>query len=283
MPAVTVRVPASISNLGPGFDCLGMALRLYNLITVERMRRAQGVPQILDAAAKIFFKQARIRPFGFSCVVRENVPRTRGLGSSATVRLGLIYGLNQLAGDPVSRDLLFELCAELEGHPDNAAPACYGGFTVARSKQVQHFNVSSRLKCILLVPDHEIKTSAARKILPNRIDRADAVRSCGDACAITAAFVSRNYQSLRGNFSDAFHQPFRSRLIPYLPRVIAAAEGRGALGAFLSGSGSSIAALTVDKSAEIARRMARAIGNVPARTIILSADNHGATVTEHKP
>ena len=132
-------------------------------------------------------------------------------------------------------------------------------------------------------PDHEIKTSAARKILPNRIDRANAVRSSGDACAITAAFVSRNYQSLRGNFADAFHQPFRSRLIPYLPRVIAAAEGAGALGAFLSGSGSSIAALTVDKSGEIARRMARALGRIPARTIVLSADNHGAAVTEHKP
>jgi len=283
MSAVTVRVPASISNLGPGFDCLGMALRLYNLITVERMVRAQGVPQVLDAAAKVFFKQARIRPFGFSCVVRENVPRARGLGSSATVRVGLMHGLNRLAGDPVSRDLLFELCAELEGHPDNAAPACYGGFTVARSKQVQRFNVSPRLKCVVLIPDHEIKTSAARKILPNRIDRANAVRSSGDACAITAAFVSRNYQSLRGNFADAFHQPFRSRLMPYLPRVIAAAERAGALGAFLSGSGSSIAALTVDKSGEIARRMARALGRIPARTIVLSADNHGAAVTEHKP
>ena len=283
MSAVTVRVPASISNLGPGFDCLGMALRRYNLITVERMVRAQGVPQVLDAAAKVFFKQARIRPFGFSCVVRENVPRARGLGSSATVRVGLMHGLNRLAGDPVSRDLLFELCAELEGHPDNAAPACYGGFTVARSKQVQRFNVSPRLKCVVLIPDHEIKTSAARKILPNRIDRANAVRSSGDACAITAAFVSRNYQSLRGNFADAFHQPFRSRLMPYLPRVIAAAERAGALGAFLSGSGSSIAALTVDKSGEIARRMARALGRIPARTIVLSADNHGAAVTEHKP
>jgi len=282
MSAVTVRVPASISNLGPGFDCLGMALRLYNLITVEQMVRAQGVPQVLDVAAKVFFKQAHIRPFGFSCVVRENVPRARGLGSSATVRVGLMHGLNRLAGDPVSRDLLFELCAELEGHPDNAAPACYGGFTVARSKQVQRFDVSPRLKCVVLIPDHEIKTSAARKILPNRIDRANAVRSSGDACAITAAFVSRNYQSLRGNFADAFHQPFRSRLIPYLSRVIAEAERAGALGAFLSGSGSSIAALTVDKSGEIARRMVGAIGRIPARTIVLSADNHGAVVTEHK-
>jgi homoserine kinase len=260
-----------------------MALRLYNRITVERLDQAQRLPDVLNAAARFFFKQARIRPFPFACRVHEAVPRARGLGSSATVRIGVMCGLNRLAGDPVSRENLFQLCAELEGHPDNAAPACFGGFTVARSKLVQRFNVLPRLKCIVLIPDHEIKTSAARKILPNRIGRTDAVRSCGDACAITAAFVSRNYQNLWGKFGDAFHQPFRTKLIPYLPKVIAAAEGAGALGAFLSGSGSSIAALTLEQPREISRRMAAAIGKVPARIIILSADNHGATLTQHKP
>jgi homoserine kinase len=282
MSAVTVRVPASISNLGPGFDCLGMALRLYNRITVERTSRPQSMPEVLDAAANVFFKQARLRPFSFSCRVRESLPRARGLGSSATVRLGLMCGLNRLASDPVSRDVLFQLCAELEGHPDNAAPACYGGFTVARPALVQRFKVSPRLKCVVLIPDHEIKTSAARKILPNRIDRTSAVRSCGDACAITAAFVSRDYGAMRRNFADAFHQPFRAKLIPYLNPVIAAAEGAGALGAFLSGSGSSIAALTLENPVAIGRRMAGAIGKVPARTVILTADNHGATLTQHK-
>src|SRR5437762_2162002 len=141
MSRVSVRVPATISNLGPGFDCLGMALRLYNVIRVERVVKSDTVSEVLDAAAKVFFKRAAIRPFGFSYSVEENVPRARGLGSSATVRLGLMCALNRLAGEPVSRDLLFQLCAELEGHPDNAAPACYGGFTVARTKLVQRFIV----------------------------------------------------------------------------------------------------------------------------------------------
>ena len=283
MSAVTVRVPASISNLGPGFDCLGMALRLYNRITVERTVRKQPVAEVLDVAAKVFFKQARIRPFPFACRIQENVPRARGLGSSATVRIGLMCGLNGLAGDAVSRENLFRLCAELEGHPDNAAPACYGGFTVARSHSVQRFNVSPRLKCILLIPDHEIKTSAARKILPNRINRIAAVRSSGDACAITAAFVSRNYERLCGNFVDGFHQPFRTRLMPYLPKVIGAAERAGALGAFLSGSGSTIAALALENTDTISRRMVGAIGKLPAKTLVVAADNHGATLTQHKP
>ena len=276
MHRVTVRVPASISNLGPGFDCLGMALRLYNLITVERMVRAQDVPQVLDAAAKVFFKQARIRPFGFSCVVRENVPRARGLGSSATVRVGLMHGLNRLAGDPVSRDLLFELCAELEGHPDNAAPAVFGGFTVAGSKNVQRFHVSPTLSFVLLIPDFEIKTTAARTILPSRIAHAATVESCANACAITAAFASGNYLNLRGAFRDQLHQPYRQKLIPFLQGVIAAAESAGALGAFLSGSGSTIAAVTLHSPKKIAEAMKRAAESTSARTVITGADNRGA-------
>jgi homoserine kinase len=282
MNSVTVRVPASISNLGPGFDCLGMALRLYNLVTVERAAKRQPMPPVLDAAARLFFRQSHTRPFSFSCSVRENVPRGRGLGSSATVRLGLMYGLNRLAGGSFGRELLFELCAELEGHPDNAGPASFGGFTVARAEAVQRFDVSPRLKCVLLIPDHEVKTSEARRILPHRIVRTNAVRSCGDACAITAAFVSRNYRALRGHFADELHQPFRSKLIPYLNRVIAAAERAGALGAFLSGSGSSIAALTLERPREIANAMIRAVGKIPAKSVILSADNHGAAITQHK-
>ena len=279
---VTVRVPASVSNLGPGFDCLGVALRLYNSFTASRSAERQRLPAVFDQAADIFFRRARIRPFAFSFSVTEKIPRARGLGSSATVRLGLLHALNRLAGDPLDRETLFRICAELEGHPDNAAPASYGGFTVARSHGVQHFDVSSRLKFVLIIPDHEVSTSAARKILPNRIERVNAVKSCGDACAITAAFVSRDYRMLKDNFGDAFHQPFRTKLVPYLPGVIAAAENAGALGAFLSGSGSTIAAITLESSDAIARSMRRAVGKTNSGAMVLSADNHGVRITQHK-
>lgn len=279
---VTVRVPASVSNLGPGFDCLGVALRLYNSVTASRSAQRQRLPMVFDEAADLFFSKARIRRFTFSYSVTEKVPRARGLGSSATVRLGLLHGLNRLAGDPLDRESLFRICAELEGHPDNAAPASYGGFTVARSHGVQRFDVSSQLKFVLIIPDHEVATSAARKILPNRIERVNAVKSCGDACAITAAFVSRDYPMLKGNFGDAFHQPFRTKLVPYLPRVIAAAGNSGALGAFLSGSGSTIAAITLKSADAIAGSMRRAAGKIHSSAIVLSADNHGVRITQHK-
>jgi homoserine kinase len=282
MLAVTVRVPASVSNLGPGFDCLGVALRLYNFVKVERVNQRGALPPVLDDAAKLFFKHAPIRRFPFACSIKEQVPRSRGLGSSATVRVGLLHGLNRLAGSPLDRDALFRLAADLEGHPDNAAPASFGGFTVARADTVQRFEVATRLKFVVLVPEHEISTANARRILPTRIIRAKAVKSAGDACAITAAFVSREYESLRGHFADEFHQPFRAKLVPYLPRVTNSAEHAGALGAFLSGSGSSIAALTLTGPEKIGRAMRQAIGQMPGRIVVLSADNQGARITRQK-
>jgi len=290
MQQVTVRVPASTSNLGPGYDCLGVALRLYNSLTIARSKISRiSHPRIVAEAAERFFKQTRRRAFSFSYSIVEQIPRGRGLGSSATVRLGVLIGLNRLAGGTLDRVSLFRLCAELEGHPDNAAPASFGGFTVvqssadtsfARGKRhrwaaVQRFDVASRLYFVLLVPEFEIETARARKILPSKISRIAAVQNCANACAVTAAFASRDYANMRGFFSDNLHQPFRAKLVRFLPRVIAAAERAGALGAFLSGSGSVIAAMTLQTPQKIATAMARAAAT-SADTIITRADNRGA-------
>ena len=292
MQQVTVRVPASTSNLGPGYDCLGVALRLCNSVTVGRGNAARSChPRIVSDAAETFFKQTRSRAFSFSYSIVERVPRCRGLGSSATVRLGILLGLNHLSGKPLDRLAVFRLCAEAEGHPDNAAPAIFGGFTVVQgsasvsrahaerktSVTVQRFDVAPRLYFVLLVPDFEIETARARKILPPKISRVAAVENCANACALTAAFVSRDYEELRGSFSDNLHQPFRAKLIQFLPGVIKAAERAGALGAFLSGSGSAITAITLKAPENIATAMTRAAA-VPAHTIITHADNRGAQV-----
>jgi homoserine kinase len=290
MQQVTVRVPASTSNLGPGYDCLGIALRLYNSVTVIRdgMEQSSHLRIVSDAAERFFKKTCR-RPFSFSYSIVERVPRLRGLGSSATVRLGVLLGLNRLTGDPLDRFSFFNLCAELEGHPDNAAPASFGGFTVVGSARytvratqrsaptVQRFDVSPRLYFVLLIPELEIQTSKARRILPKQVSRVAAVENCANACATTAAFASGDYEKMRGTFSDNLHQPFRAKLIRFLPRVIGAAERAGALGAFLSGSGSAIAAVTLEAPEKIATAMARA-ANCPAHTIITHADNCGARV-----
>jgi homoserine kinase len=286
MQEITVRVPASTSNLGPGFDCLGVALRIYNDVTVARRASRQHLhPRIVSDAADRFFKQSRRRAFPFSCSVTENIPRSRGLGSSATIRLGTLLALNRLSGNPLDRFTIFRLCTELEGHPDNAAPETLGGFTIVSGSRgqpnahpaVQRFAVSPQLHFVLFIPDLEIRTSRARNVLPSKISHIAAVENCANACALTAALVSHDYQKLRGAFADHLHQLFRAKLIPFLPCVIAAAEKAGALGAFLSGSGSTIAAVTLNSSKKIAAAMARA-AKIPGRTIITHADNRGAYV-----
>jgi homoserine kinase len=277
MEKITVQVPASTSNLGPGFDCLGVALRLYNLVTIVRGDKGRS-SRLVNEAARLFFKESRARSFPFLCEIQGDVPSSRGLGGSATIRLGVLHGLNRLAGNPLDRRSIFRLGAQLEGHPDNAAPASFGGFTVVRGENVQRFEVDPRLFFILLIPDFEIETARARKVLPPKIKRTDAVENCANACAIAAAFASRDYEKLRGAFADRLHQPFRQKLIPFLPRVIVAAEKTGALGAFLSGSGSTIAAVTLQSPKKVASAMLRAAGSTSAQTIITTADNHGVSL-----
>jgi homoserine kinase len=252
-------------------------------------------PRIVSEAADQFFKQARRRAFSFSCSIVERIPRSRGLGSSATIRLGVLLALNRLSGNSLDQLKIFQLCAELEGHPDNAAPATFGGFTVVQSSAtsiaqgkrdarptIQRFAISPRLHFVLLVPDLEIQTPRARNVLPSKISHAEAVENCANACALTAALASRNYEKLRGVFADCLHQPFRVKLVAFLPGVVVAAEKAGALGAFLSGSGSTICAITLQDRDRIAAAMKRAAGSISSRVIITRADNHGARVlTSH--
>ena len=277
--SVTIRVPGSTSNLGPGFDCLGVALRLYNSITVRRADESPRQEKIVAQAADLFFKRAKRRRFAFSCSANEKIPRCRGLGSSATIRLGILHGLNELAARSLDRRSIFHLAAELEGHPDNAAPCSFGGFTVARGQNFQRFEVAPRLEFVLMIPDFEISTPAARKILPPKISRIAAVQSAGNAAAITAAFAFGDYEKLRGAFTDGLHQPFRKKLIPCLPRVIAAAEKAGALGAFLSGSGSTICAVTLRNPRKVAAAMQRA-AKTSSQMVITTADNRGVQIRQ---
>ena len=286
MKTVTVKVPGSTSNLGPGFDCLGVALAVYNRVTVTNhpppANAGVEASEMATEAAHLFFASSKHEPFAFGCRVAGDVPMSRGLGSSVTLRLGLLTGLNVLCGSPLTRQTLFELCAELEGHPDNAAPAQFGGFTVAAAEggaSALRFAVSARLRFVLLIPDFEVRTEEARRLLPLEIPRRAAVASSARACRITAAFAARRYDALRGAFADtAFHEPHRLPLIPFLPDVVSAACNAGALGGFLSGSGSTIACLTQEDPQAVAQAMQTAVGQAASRTIITRADNLGARV-----
>jgi homoserine kinase len=273
---VTIRVPASTSNLGPGFDCLGVALRLYTSVTLCRGRGS--APAMATETAREFFDILRRPIVPFSCAIESDVPVARGLGSSAALRLGVLHALNVLSGVHLSRKDLFVLCSTLEGHPDNAAAASFGGFNAVRDLKAQRFDVSPGLHFVLLVPDLKIETKKARRLFPAKIPRSAAIMSSNNVAAIVAAFASGNYKNLRGAFRDGLHQPYRKPLIPFLRDVIASAEDGGALGAFLSGSGSSICAVTLRDPEKIGKAMMRGSGLKGARILITTADNQGVRV-----
>ena len=273
---LTIQVPASSTNLGPGFDCLGAALELWNRIEIEKGSAKH--PEIVSRAAAHFFTATGIGPFGFRFEIAGKVPLARGLGSSATLRLGLLLGLNALAGEPANREQLFHLCAELEGHPDNAAAACYGGFTIVRQGQVSRFDVDPSVSFVLFIPEVEVKTDDARRLLPQTYPQEAVVQNLANVSWIAASFASKDYQKLRNVFRDSVHQPYRKPLVPFLDRVIEAGTEAGALGGFLSGSGSTIACVTTERPEEVAAAMLKAAPEVQAEILIVGADNLGARI-----
>lgn len=242
---VTIQVPASTSNLGPGFDALGVALNCYNRVTLGEPAAGWGDPFFTETA-DLFFHTTLLEAQAFAIRIEGDVPRSRGLGSSVTVRLGILAGLNEKFDHPLNNEQLFRLVTALEGHPDNAAPACFGGFVVGSPKIHHRFAVDPELKFVTAIPEFELQTEDARKILPDQIPFAGAVANLQNTSLITAAFASGDYRSLKDVFEDHLHQSYRLPLIPGGRKAIQSATEAGALGAFISGAGPAIMALTLD-------------------------------------
>ncbi len=274
--SVTVRVPATTSNLGPGLDTFGAALRLYNTIEVRTSQRPTRDAFLAQAAAA-FFRQSHIPPCAVQVRVRGRVPRARGLGSSVTVRAGIICGLNKMFGAPLSQEECLRTVISLEGHPDNATAAFLGGFTISSDVGIFRASIRNELRFIAVVPDFEIHTTAARRLLPTRVRLSDAITNLRHSALISAAFASGNYTLLRGAFQDHLHQPYRKHLIPGYDQLQQAAYGTGALGFFLSGSGPTVIALT--DSAALARKLPKLLCDIftkhriASRAFVLSAHN----------
>jgi homoserine kinase len=290
-----IRVPASTSNLGPGFDCLGLALNLYNTTHVQRVDKALPQRGMIAETAAAFFKQAAGRPvetFPIEVRIEGAIPVSRGLGSSVTVRLGVLMGLAELVREvvPVSREDILRLLIELEGHPDNAVPSFLGGFAVcapASDNPKDGFGftrceVKPGLSFVTLVPELRLSTKTARGLLPPEVPFRHAVENAQRVARITSLFCTGDYPALRGLFVDHLHQPFRQVLIPGFADILGAAREAGALGSFLSGAGSSLMALTLDKVEEVSHAMLETARkhDLPGRVLVLQADNAGALVLE---
>lgn len=261
---IVARVPATSANLGPGFDCLGVALDLHNDVAlvpdtpfrVEILGEgADSLPRdrsnlVARTVNRYFETIGRSAP-AFSLQLTNRIPLTGGLGSSSTALVGALLTANALAGSPLSRDDLLHLAVDLEGHPDNVAPALLGGLILAVPEGGKVHAVSlplpPSLRAVLFLPRFSTSTREARRLLPLRVPHADAVYNLGRSALFVAAITTGRLDLLRIACQDRLHQTYRQVLFPSMYRLFDAALEAGAVATWLSGSGSALLALTDGK------------------------------------
>ena len=303
---VTVLTPATSANLGPGFDSLGLALQLYNRFEVQI---GQGDPQqpvirvegplgavLSTGPDNLFFRafaslyadrQAELPHVQISMTIA--IPPGCGLGSSATAVVGGLVAANallHLQGKDVPKDELLEPAVAIEAgnHPDNVAPALFGGLVATTNMNGKIHAVKTRfpdaLKAVIFTPSFPMDTVAGRKLLPASYSKADVTFNTGRVALLLTALQTGRYELIGEAMQDRLHQPYRQTLFPAMPEIIQAAIDAGAHGASLSGGGSSLIALASSNFSSILRAMqetARSLG-VEGSGRILRADQTGARV-----
>ncbi len=296
-----ITVPASSANLGAGFDALGLALTLYNRVWMEEadgchIQAVDGAAIPTDESNMIYHTAQKLYercgyPFrGLTILQENNIPMTRGLGSSSACLIAGLIGANTLMGSPVSLPDLCDIAAELEGHPDNIAPALFGGLvtSVMDSGRVHTVSVpvSDRIRFAVFVPDFELKTEVARAALPTEISREDAVYNLSRAALMTASLFSGSLDNLRVAVQDRLHQPYRFPLIPGAEQVFYLAYQLGAYGVAVSGAGPSILAIVDAGDQSFVPRAAAQLAEAGLsgwQIHLFSCDNQGACVSFGAP
>jgi homoserine kinase len=294
---ISVRVPATSANLGPGYDAVGLALSLSMRVSLDRAPypsvevRGTGVELIprgpehpAYGAARFVAELVGESDAHFRLVQENAIPPTRGLGGSAAALVGGAVAANDLFGGQIAAPDLLNIVCELDGHPDNAAPALLGGLVIGTltPEGVSAVRLEPRgLKVVAAVPDFAVSTTAARRALPEMVPHRDAVFNVGRSGLLLGALATGEYELLRVAMQDRLHQPYRSHLVPGLEDVIEAALANGAYGACLSGSGPTVLAFAPAGSApKIAPAMQAAFETrgVEARSWTLDVDLDGAQV-----
>jgi homoserine kinase len=296
---ITIRVPATSANLGPGFDSLGLALDLWNeaIITLAIEYSVQvngeGMEKLSAGENNLIIRSAQrlaeevgkwLPPFHLDCINR--IPLSSGLGSSAAAKLTGLLGANRLLGTPLSSKEILNLASEMEGHPDNVAPALLGGLVVSTmedGKVLAHkinveANTDSSIHITVVLPNFHISTQQARAALPDHVTTKDAVQNISRAVMVSEAFRNGDLELLSKAMTDTLHQPYRLPLIPGARAAMDTAKEAGAAAAAISGAGPGIIAFSSKRDPVIGEAMARAFeqAGLKARTFQLKMSNHGA-------
>ncbi|MBD2411668.1 homoserine kinase [Nostoc calcicola FACHB-389] len=295
---VTVTVPATTANLGPGFDCIGAALKLYNqfkftrveeggltiAVTGEEAQRVQtDESNLLYQAFIRFYQHIEQTPPSVKIEIQLGVPLARGLGSSATAIVGGLVAANQLEGTPMNQSQVMELAIAMEGHPDNVVPALLGGCRLAATSgagwEICDVPWHQDIIPVLAIPDFELSTSEARRVLPTEVSRADAIFNTAHLGLLLRGLETGKAEWLKAALQDKLHQPYRKALIPSYDSVNLAAVTAGAYGMVISGAGPTLLALTDElhsKAVEAAMSSAWEQEGIIANVRSLSLDIQGA-------
>ena len=295
---VTVKAPATSANMGPGFDCLGIALNMWNIVSVEAGGRGfeiyghgeDELPRdesnlVWASVARVFREAGRAMP-PVSLVCHNQIPTTRGLGSSSAALVGGLVAGNKLCGSPFDKNELLQMAADIEGHPDNVAPALFGGMQIAVTQDGRVLSapvpVPDGLSAVLYVPDTPMPTEQARGLLESDVPRSDAVFNIGRAALLVRALATGDLRHLDAATDDRLHQPARQTIFFPMKNIIRAALGAGALGAFLSGAGSTVLAFATEKEFTIGYEMADAAvkSGLSGEVVITRPTGLGAHILE---
>lgn len=286
MDKLTLHVPATTANLGPGFDCLGLALQIWNRIEVEPARGEDRVEWREDTGARRIdpapFDPAKLSTPSDNLIllamdrayqalrrqrprvhlaIYNRIPLSRGLGSSAAAVAAGLLAANEWNGRRLRPSDLLRVGTELEGHPDNVSAALLGGLTISAIDGEQlacaHFAPPRGWRAALYIPTRSLATRRARAVLPARVPRADAIFNVGRAALLVHAFESGDASALDLATRDRLHQPYRARIIPGLQEILDAARKAGAAGAALSGAGTTLIAFcsTANGTRDVAAAM----------------------------
>lgn len=267
---VTVKVPATSANLGPGFDCLGIALPIYNTITIEETVLPgtgieinlmsenavldemifDNIPKdensIIYKAVEMLYNSIGQEPSELKINVQSQIPITRGLGSSASVVVGGLIAANKLLGSPADTTALLSIATEVEGHPDNVAPAILGGFVLSSQEDdgtisCEKLTWPDEWDITVCIPDFELSTNIARSVLPENVPLQDAIFNAKHLAMLIQAVNTKDIKLMKKALHDKLHQPYREKLVPGMKEIMEAFKHEdGVIGCVLSGAGPSI-------------------------------------------
>ena len=312
---VSVKVPATTANIGPGFDCLGMALPIYNTITIEEtvlpgtgveinvladndsidQQSLDHVPSdensIVYKAVELLYNSIGQSPSELKINIHSNIPVARGLGSSSSVIVGALIAANELLGRPADEVALLSIACEIEGHPDNITPAIVGGLVIS-SQEEDGSVVYRKLEwpddwaVTVCVPDFELSTDIARSVLPKEVPMKDAIFNAKRLAMFVQAVHTKDSELMKLALQDRLHQPYRMKLVPGLDKIIDNLRHfDNVLGCVLSGAGSSILVISERNDLDKIRTIVRdtwADQNIKCDIKTLSVENNGAQIISNE-